>query len=147
MKTFRFFINLVTLFSLNCAIAATSKISSKQKIAHKLHKEESICEIRDEGASPQGWKKVRLVLSRPAQDESVTGFDSLEEATLLLSEYKNQGVCQTRPEPCDIESDGYAMGSWYRSVLTVHENPISGANDVGTLLSQLNQLRSTGVCE
>ena len=101
------------------------------------------CQIIEEGKTDLGWKKIRI-----AQDEKVLlGADSLPEALKEMEQLKIKGQCSAKAQNCALASEGYAMGSWYRSVLVVDDQTVLGANDLGGLVAQFNQLREKGICE
>lgn len=107
----------------------------------------AVCEIQEEGPTNAGWKKVRLAKMEPGKQDIIQGFDSLDEAVKTMKDASTKGECLLKSQSCEFEGEGYAMGSWYRSILVVKEAAISGANDIGTLISQYNQLRSAGICQ
>ncbi|NUN07145.1 MAG: hypothetical protein HUU57_15475 [Bdellovibrio sp.] len=47
---------------------------------------------------------------------------------------------------CTMASEGIFQGSWVKHRIVVDEDTLAGANDMDSILSQLEDLRSEGLC-
>ncbi|WII73551.1 hypothetical protein QJS83_06655 [Bdellovibrio sp. 22V] len=47
---------------------------------------------------------------------------------------------------CGLASEGIYNGSWVKHRIVVEEDVLGGANDMDSLLAQLENLRSQGLC-
>lgn len=128
---------LVLLFDLFCFYAfASGEITGTQAISKS-------CQILDAGPTERGWKNLRI-----AQDDKIlVGADSVVEAVADLEHLKKDGQCTIQAQNCGLHAEGYAQGSWHRSVLMVGDQAVAGANDLGKLLTQFKQLKEKGICE
>lgn len=57
-----------------------------------------------------------------------------------------QLVQATPPSSCTLASEGIYKGWWVKHRIVLDENVVYGANDVDSILMQLENLRGQGLC-
>lgn len=69
--------------------------------------------------------------------------------TLLVALFTQYSTAQAMTEEvpsCFVTSEGLFRGLWVKHRIYVNEDIVYGANDMGSILSQLENLRGQGTC-
>ncbi|KYG67288.1 hypothetical protein AZI86_09825 [Bdellovibrio bacteriovorus] len=57
-----------------------------------------------------------------------------------------QAMTMDETPACFVASEGIYRGSWVKHRIYVNEDVVFGANDLGSILNQLENLRGQGTC-
>ncbi len=70
-------------------------------------------------------------------------------ATAIFATLTHVGAAQAASSsvsPCSMASEGIFNGAWVKHRIVVNEDILAGANDMESILAQLEDLRSEGLC-
>jgi hypothetical protein len=72
-------------------------------------------------------------------------------ATLFIALFTQVSIAQAQETenaapPCSVASEGIYRGSWVKHRIYINDDVVYGANDIGSILNQLENLRGQGLC-
>lgn len=76
----------------------------------------------------------------------LTGADDLNRLLEISEKIRAGQLCSMAVHRCELTSAGVAGGQFYQHRLLVNGEALFGANDLGGVLNQLNQLRQFNIC-
>jgi hypothetical protein len=128
--------------------------SSLDEIANKLAQLEQAgicrrpsaveCSLGSAGVVNGQW--ARLVIKR--SNAAFAGADTLDELLSLSQKLQDQRLCTMAVHRCELTTAGVvSSGQYFQQRLLVNGEALLGANDLGSLLSQLNLLRRQNICQ
>lgn len=100
------------------------------------------CKLTEEGSVAGQWKNLRI----EKNGEVVSGADRFDELIAVVRQMNLTGECAPAAQTCELQSEGSAAGAWQKHRIFIDGAPVMGANDMGTLLNRLAELRTLGFC-
>lgn len=103
------------------------------------HVDKSVdCRFMEEGEVNLEYKRVRIQRGSHVFAGADNFKEALEQAKVLIA----GGLCQPATQTTGLASEGVVAGAWMKHRILIDGAAVFGANDMGTLLSQLNELHS-----
>lgn len=96
------------------------------------------CKFMEEGPVNLEYKRVRIQRGSQVFAGADNFKEALEQAKVLIS----GGLCQPASQQTGLASEGVVAGAWMKHRILIDGAAVFGANDMGTLLGQLNELHS-----
>ena len=107
-------------------------------------RQEEECSLASAGKTNGGYANIRVLKS----NQVLAGVSSFEEVISLLRNIQARHLCTVALHHCELTSGGMiSSGQVMQQRLLVNEEALFGANDLGTLLAQLNHLRIQNICD
>ena len=103
------------------------------------HVDKSVdCRFMEEGEVNLEYKRVRIQRGSQVFAGADNFKEAFEQAKVLIS----GGLCQPATQTTGLASEGVVAGAWMKHRILIDGAAVFGANDMGTLLGQLNELHS-----
>ncbi len=64
----------------------------------------------------------------------------------MLTHFSSASAAVPTTPACSMMSEGIFNGAWVKHRIVVEEDVLAGANDMDSILSQLENLREQGLC-
>lgn len=79
-------------------------------------------------------------------EKAANGKKSTSEIVVELKSIMKDKNCTELGKLCEIRGEGEVGGAWKKHRIFLNESAIAGANDLDSLMENVNELRSSGVC-
>lgn len=80
-------------------------------------------------------------------EKALIGKKSSSQVVEQLKELVKTQACQGLGHTCKLRGEGEVSGVWKKHRLFFNESAILGANDLDGLMENVNELRSSGICQ
>jgi hypothetical protein len=97
------------------------------------------------GAGIAGGQYSKIVIKK--NKVNFAGADDINKLLEINQKLSEGRICQMAVHNCQLATAGIAAGQYFQHRLLVNGEAILGANDLGSMLNQLNQLRRLNICQ
>ncbi len=80
-------------------------------------------------------------------DALLNGKKSTNEVVSQLKILVKTEDCKNLDKVCELRGEGDVSGVWKQHRIFLNESPIMGSNNLDGLMENVNELRSSGICQ
>ncbi|MEK6775195.1 MAG: hypothetical protein AABY64_14740 [Bdellovibrionota bacterium] len=80
-------------------------------------------------------------------DALLNGKKSINEVVSQLKIMVKTENCKNLDKVCELRGEGDVSGVWKQHRIFLNESPIMGSNNLDGLMENVNELRSSGICQ